>query len=92
MPATRTVFRRPVAPRTIATSLRKDLARHRASLDRFKTRVKDLNAAESREDWQKLCAEAEKMLGQILEEEAAADEKLTSIALQEANQHACAAV
>jgi ferritin-like metal-binding protein YciE len=35
--------------------------------------------------------EAEKMLGQILEEEAAADEKLTSIALQEANQHACAA-
>jgi diguanylate cyclase (GGDEF)-like protein len=52
---------------TIATAIRKDLARHRASLDRFKTRVGDLSTAHSQEDWQKLCAEAEEMLGPTME-------------------------
>jgi diguanylate cyclase (GGDEF)-like protein len=52
---------------TIATAIRKDLARHRASLDRFKTRVGELGGAQTREDWQKLCAEAEHMLGPTME-------------------------
>lgn len=52
---------------TIATEIRKDLARHRASLDRFKTRVGDLSANQTQEGWQKLCAEAEQMLGPTME-------------------------
>jgi diguanylate cyclase len=48
---------------TIATSIRKDLARHRASLDRFKARVDELRETPSQEGWLKLCAEAEDMLG-----------------------------
>lgn len=48
---------------TIATSIRKDLARHRASLDRFKSRVDGLRDSPNTADWQKLCAEAEEMLG-----------------------------
>jgi len=52
---------------TIATAIRKDLARHRASLDRFKVRVSDLQAEHKPESWQKLCAEAEQMLGPTME-------------------------
>jgi diguanylate cyclase (GGDEF)-like protein len=52
---------------TIATAIRKDLARHRASLDRFKNRVGDLSGTQTQEGWQKLCAEAEKMLGPTME-------------------------
>lgn len=48
---------------TIATSIRKDLARHRASLDRFKSKVENLRDSPNAADWQKLCAEAEEMLG-----------------------------
>lgn len=48
---------------TIATSIRKDLARHRASLDRFKVKVEGLRDSPESGDWQKLCAEAEEMLG-----------------------------
>lgn len=48
---------------TIATSIRKDLARHRASLDRFKAKVENLRDSPDSADWQKLCAEAEEMLG-----------------------------
>lgn len=48
---------------TIATAIRKDLAGHRASLDRFKLRVTDLSQTHSDEGWRKLCAEAEQMLG-----------------------------
>lgn len=52
---------------TIATAIRKDLARHRASLDRFKCRVGDLKDGQSQAGWQKLCAEAEEMLGPTME-------------------------
>lgn len=52
---------------TIATAIRKDLARHRASLDRFKSRVGDLKEGENQAGWQKLCAEAEEMLGPTME-------------------------
>jgi diguanylate cyclase (GGDEF)-like protein len=52
---------------TIATAIRKDLARHRASLDRFKNRVGELKDGENQAGWQKLCAEAEQMLGPTME-------------------------
>jgi diguanylate cyclase (GGDEF)-like protein len=52
---------------TIATAIRKDVARHRASLDRFKDRVKDLNGTQTQQGWEALCAEAEKMLGPTME-------------------------
>src|SRR5262249_4811878 len=52
---------------TIATEIRKDVARHRASLDRFKQKVTTLNGNADQESWHALCAEAEKMLGPTME-------------------------
>jgi diguanylate cyclase len=48
---------------TIATAIRKDVAKHRASLDRFKDRVRELQDKQNQDGWQALCEEAEKMLG-----------------------------
>lgn len=48
---------------TIAGDIRKDLARHRASLERFKSRIDDLNNDHSEEAWRQLCSEAEEILG-----------------------------
>lgn len=47
----------------IAGDIRKDLARHRASLDRFKTRVGTLSNEQSDASWKELCTEAEEILG-----------------------------
>ncbi|MCE9605354.1 MAG: GGDEF domain-containing protein [Planctomycetia bacterium] len=47
----------------IAGDIRKDLARHRASLDRFKTRVSSLSNEHSEASWKELCSEAEEILG-----------------------------
>lgn len=47
----------------IAGDIRKDLARHRASLDRFKTRIDQLGGDHSEESWRQLCSEAEEIIG-----------------------------
>lgn len=47
----------------IAGDIRKDLARHRASLDRFKARVTSLGNEQTEASWKDLCAEAEEILG-----------------------------
>lgn len=47
----------------IAQDIRKDLARHRASLDRFKTRIDQLGDDHSEEAWKQLCTEAEEIIG-----------------------------
>ena len=47
----------------IAQDIRKDLARHRASLDRFKVRVDQLGNEHSEAAWKQLCAEAEEIIG-----------------------------
>jgi len=47
----------------IAGDIRKDLARHRASLVRFKSRIDQLNNEHSEEAWRQLCGEAEEILG-----------------------------
>lgn len=46
----------------IAESVRKDLASHRASVSKFKDRVRDLSANENEASWRELCKEAENML------------------------------
>jgi diguanylate cyclase len=46
----------------IATSVRKDLALHQASLIRFKDRVRRLSAEQSEGAWKDLCGEAEAVL------------------------------
>jgi diguanylate cyclase len=47
---------------TIAKAIRKDLARHRASLDRFKDRVNAIGEKQTEADWKALCDEAEQIL------------------------------
>lgn len=46
----------------IADSVRKDLAVHRASVSRFKDRVRQLSETKDEASWQNLCKEAESML------------------------------
>ena len=52
---------------TTATALRKDLARHRASLDRFKTRINTLTTTPSEQAWKALCEEAEQILSPTMQ-------------------------
>ena len=47
---------------TIAESVRKNLANHHASIDKFKIRVHDLTSQNKEAAWQELCREAEEML------------------------------
>lgn len=52
---------------TIATAIRKDLARHRASLDRFKNKISTLTTSPNEQAWKSLCAEAEEMLSPTMQ-------------------------
>jgi len=50
----------------VAWMVRKDLARHRASLNKFKQRVSQLDAEDREAAWRELCREAEEMLAPTL--------------------------
>ena len=47
---------------SIAESVRKSLANHHQSIDKFKSRVRDLTSQNKEATWQELCKEAEEML------------------------------
>ncbi len=47
---------------TIAESVRKNLANHHSSIDKFKERVQELTSQNKEAAWQELCREAEEML------------------------------
>jgi len=47
---------------TIAESVRKNLANHHSSIDKFKGRVQELTSQNKEAAWQELCREAEEML------------------------------
>lgn len=51
----------------IALTVRKNLAKHNASVSRFKQRVSQLNARQQADGWQNLCREAEEMLAPTLQ-------------------------
>ena len=52
---------------SIARTLRKSLARHHASVARFKGRVSDLSHEGSETSWKELCREAEEIIGPTMQ-------------------------